>query len=100
MTALIFIIVSHSHVLLLLVVIIHALVVVEVSLYFQQTKLVKLNGLELTLDLADVCGDSVPFEEFYFNFVDLTADDINSSKSPSVPEGDKDASVVSLESCP
>ena len=48
------------------------------SLYFQQTKLVKLNGLELTLDLADVCGDSVPFEEFYFNFVDLTGDANNS----------------------
>ena len=52
------------------------------------TKLLELNGLELTLDPADVRGATVPFEEFYDNFVDLTSDDVTSS--PSVPEGDAD----------
>ena len=60
------------------------------------TKLLELNGLELTLDPADVRGTTVPFEEFYDNFVDLTSDDVTSS--PSVPEGDADTNSADLNS--
>ena len=60
------------------------------------TKLLELNGLELTLDPADSRGTTVPFQEFYENFVDLTSDDVTSS--PSVPEGDTDTNSTDLNS--
>ena len=60
------------------------------------TKSLELNGLELTLDPADVRGATVPFEEFCDNFIDLTSDDVTSS--PSVPEGDVDTNSAELNS--